>query len=122
VIRSQGPLDVPGDSMPEPDFAIVTPEENARPTHPQTALLVAEVSETSLYDDRKKAAEYAAAGVPIYWIIDVKRRVVEVRTDVVDDPSSPTGKSYKVVRTLSESDTLETFEPAGRVAVKELLP
>src|SRR5690606_34182290 len=100
MVRPQLPLDVPGDSMPEPDISVVTPDEHARPTHPRTALLVIEVAETSLYDDRSKAAEYAAAGVPIYWIIDVKRRVMEVRTQIIDDPQSPTGKSYATLQTL----------------------
>lgn len=122
VARAQAPLDVPGDSMPEPDLSIVTHEENARSTHPRTALLVIEVTETTLYDDRKLATEYASAGVPIYWILDVKRRVLEVRTQIIDEPQSPTGKNYGNVQTLSENDVAQTFDPAVTVAVKDLLP
>lgn len=122
VVRPAAPLDVPGDSMPEPDFAIVTLEEDARPTHPRTALLVIEVSDSTLHLDRKKAREYASAGLPTYWILDVKRRVLEVRTQIVDEPGSPTGKNYGNVRTLTENEIAETFDPAISVAVKELLP
>lgn len=122
IIRPQLPFDVPGDSMPEPDVAIVAPEEDARPTHPQSAALVIEIAESSLQDDRAMAAEYASAGVPQYWILDVKRRVLEIRTQIIDEPQSPTGKNYGNVRTLSENEIAETFDPAISVAVKELLP
>ncbi len=122
AVRAQAPLDVPGDSMPEPDIAIVSVEEDARPSHPRTAYLVIEVCETTLYDDRKLATTYASAGVPIYWILDVKRRVMEVHTQIIDEPQSPTGKNYGNVRTLSENEIAETFDPAISVAVKDLLP
>jgi Uma2 family endonuclease len=121
-VRVQGPLDGFGDSMPEPDLAIVPLQENSRRPHPRVAHLVIEVSNTTLYFDREMAAEYAAIGVPIFWILDVKRRVLEVRTQIIDEPESPTGKNYGNVRTLSENDVAETFDPAISVAVKELLP
>lgn len=122
VVRPAAPLDVPGDSMPEPDFAIVTHDEDARPTHPRTALLVIEVSDSTLHLDRKKAPEYASASVPIYWILDVNRRVLEVRTQIIDEPQSPTGKNYGNVRTLAETEVVETFDPSVTVLVKDLLP
>jgi Uma2 family endonuclease len=71
---------VPG-SLPEPDLALV--EEGGLPNrHPRTALLAVEVSVTSHRMDRNtKAKMYAQARVPIYWLVDVPGRTVEVRTD-----------------------------------------
>jgi len=80
-LRVQLPLEVPPDSVPEPDLALVE-EEPSSERHPRTALLVVEVAVSSHEIDRGvKAALYARAGVPTYWLVDVPGRTVEVRTD-----------------------------------------
>jgi len=78
VVRQHSPLALSDDSEPEPDVALVAPGDYAR-AHPAAALLVVEVSESSLRKDREvKAAVYAAAGVPEYWIVNLVDRVFEV--------------------------------------------
>jgi Uma2 family endonuclease len=80
-LRVQLPLEVPPGSVPEPDLALVEGEPS-RGRHPRTALLVVEVSFSSPLIDRGVKAElYARAGVPTYWLVDVRGRAVEVRTD-----------------------------------------
>jgi Uma2 family endonuclease len=80
-LRVQLPLEVPPDSAPEPDLALVA-ERPPRGHHPRTALLVIEVAVSSHKVDRgAKAKLYARAGVPQYWVINVPGRCVEVRTD-----------------------------------------
>ena len=79
-LRTQLPLQVPPDSEPEPDLALVA-EKPPPGEHPRTALLVVEVSFSSPQIDRGIKVElYARAGVPTYWLIDVPGRTVEVRT------------------------------------------
>jgi Uma2 family endonuclease len=79
-VRVQLPLEVPPDSEPEPDLALVA-ERPPAGRHPRTALLVIEVAVNSHAIDRGVKSElYARAGVPLYWLIDVPRRAVEVRT------------------------------------------
>jgi Uma2 family endonuclease len=64
-------------SEPEPDFAIV-PSGSYRHAHPEVALLLVEVSTSSLRKDRKlKASIYARANVPEYWIVNVADECVE---------------------------------------------
>jgi Uma2 family endonuclease len=47
--------------------------------HPTTAVLVVEVADTTLQFDRTtKAALYARAGIPEYWIVNLADRVLEV--------------------------------------------
>jgi Uma2 family endonuclease len=47
--------------------------------HPDRALLIVEVAETSLaYDRETKGHLYAASGVPEYWLVDVAGRALEV--------------------------------------------
>jgi Uma2 family endonuclease len=79
-LRVQLPLAIPPDSEPEPDLALVA-ERPPADRHPRTALLVIEVAVSSHAIDRgAKSQLYARAGVPVYWLIDVPRRVIEVRT------------------------------------------
>ncbi len=72
------PLDASEDSMPEPDFLLI-PKRSAPTPHPQRALLLIEVSKTSLKIDRAvKAPLYAEGGSPEYWIVDVDAAQLEV--------------------------------------------
>ena len=60
-------------NVPEPDFAIVPgPLERWEHEHPSEALLIIEVSDSSLPTDRlSKAAIYAAAGVLQYLVVNL---------------------------------------------------
>jgi Uma2 family endonuclease len=80
-LRVQLPLEVPPDSVPEPDLALVEGEP-VPGRHPRTVLLAVEVSFSSPRIDRGIKAElYARAGVPTYWLVDVLGEAVEVRSD-----------------------------------------
>ncbi len=93
-VRTQKPLELPDDSVPEPDVAIVTHEQMVRRPAPNAALRVIEVSDSSIELDRDMAFEYAAAGVPDYWVVNMVAREVEVYRDPVPDPTSVTGHQY----------------------------
>jgi Uma2 family endonuclease len=72
-VRCQLPLVFGLDTDPMPDMAVV---DKTAPLdvsgHPSTAVLIVEVSDTTLYEDRTTKAElYAAAGIADYWILDV---------------------------------------------------
>ena len=78
AVRPALPLHASEDSMPEPDFALV-PKARAPTPHPQKALLLIEVSSSSIRIDRKvKAPLYAEGGSPEYWIVDVANAQLEV--------------------------------------------
>lgn len=79
-LRVQSPLSIPPDSEPEPNLALVA-EQPPAGRHPQAALIVVEIAVSSHWMDRgTKAGLYARAGIPVYWLIDVPGRTVEVRT------------------------------------------
>lgn len=97
IVRVQCPLDLTQDSQPEPDIAVVpiAVVEEADP-HPGTADLVVEISASSLnYDRREKGALYALAGIPSYWLFNLKNRSLEVYTLPAPLPSERTGFGYK---------------------------
>jgi Uma2 family endonuclease len=114
-LRIQSPLAVSDDSEPEPDVAVVALGDYDT-EHPRTALLVIEVSDTTLRRDRGKASVYAAAGVGEYWIVNVGARTVEVY-------SSAEGDRYAEARTLRPGDTLRPATlPDVALVVTEVLP
>lgn len=110
--RVQLPLEVSGDSVPEPDIALVAqPPDPQR--HPSTALLVVEVAVSSHDIDRVvKARLYAGANVLAYWIVDVPGLAVEVRRD-----PGPVG--YRSTDFFRPGDVIPS--PAGPVDVGSLL-
>lgn len=83
-VNVQNPLGIPHfDSVPEPDVAWLKARDyrNERPT-PQDVLLLIEVAESSLSTDRSvKGKLYADAGIPDYWLVNLKDQCVEVYRD-----------------------------------------
>jgi Uma2 family endonuclease len=85
TVRIQQPFCAHDDSEPEPDIAVV-PRGDYSAGHPDRALLVVEVAESSLaYDRDTKRALYAASNVSEYWVVDLASRTVEIFTDPRDD-------------------------------------
>ena len=121
VVRCQGPFELPDESMPQPEFVVCTPEQDARLPHPNAAVLVIEVSDSSVELDREAADDYAAAGVPDYWIDNVRDRQVEVYRDPRPDPASPTGVRYASVRVYAAGESVAPLaRPDAAVAVSAL--
>jgi len=84
-VRKEAPVRIPDYDEPEPDLAIVRGTRAAlRGKHPGPAdlYLVAEVSNATLDDDQGVRKErYARAGIPVYWIVNLRDGRVEVYTD-----------------------------------------
>ncbi|MBC8071579.1 MAG: Uma2 family endonuclease [Deltaproteobacteria bacterium] len=115
-VRNQDPLRCGEHSLPEPDLAVV----RGRPRdymqrHPRgdEAILVVEISRTSQRLDRRKAAVYAEAGVPEYWLIDLVARCVTVHRE-------PGADGYAQTRAIDESGELELAD-GSRCSVRDLL-
>ncbi len=80
AVRVEKSLHLGPYSTPHPDVAVVPGMlDDYVAARPRTALLVVEVADSSLAQDRiSKAAIYAAAGIPDYWIVDLRHGVVRV--------------------------------------------
>lgn len=120
AVRTQLPLALGLWSMPEPDIAIVPGSLlDYLDAHPATALLVVEVADSSLAQDRlSKSRIYAAAGIPEYWIVNLRERVIEV----LRDPDPPHAL-YRDARSCAADGEIDLVaNPGARVAVSEILP
>jgi Uma2 family endonuclease len=80
TMRVQSPFIASPFSAPEPDVAVVPGAlDDYEHAHPSVALLVIEVSASSLQQDRlSKSRIYAGAGVPEFWIVNLRDACVEV--------------------------------------------
>jgi Uma2 family endonuclease len=78
------PLAISNLSEPQPDFMVVAPRAGYRAAHPTTATLVIEVAHSSLHLDLgMKAALYAGAGIPDYWVVDLDHDEIVIHRDPV---------------------------------------
>jgi Uma2 family endonuclease len=111
----QSPLNVGSPiSRPEPDLAVVP--AGGWDAHAARAVLVVEVSVTSrAIDLGRKAAIYAAAGIPDYWVLDIDARRLIVHRDPADD-------RYATVDALTDDGVVTTARLPLTIAVAELLP
>lgn len=101
-LRKEDPLTLAA-SEPEPDLAIVAGTiDSFRDHHPETAELVVEIAVTSADLDRAKANLYAAAGIPVYWLILGRDGAVEVH-------SSPVAGRYSDIRRVTRPEALTTW-------------
>ena len=82
TVLSHGTLFLPEEYRPMPDVMVLRPSaddyENVRPTH-EDAIVVIEVSDSTLaFDRHQKAARYADAAIPEYWLVDLTRDTISV--------------------------------------------
>jgi Uma2 family endonuclease len=113
------------DSEPEPDLAIVKgPDDVYFTRHPVSrdiAFLI-EVADSTLESDRSlKGLLYARARIPIYWIINLNDRLIEVYTDPKGGKSAAYRRrvDYRIDAKVS---LVVNGRQLGEIPVRELLP
>ncbi len=123
MIRVQHPMEAaPGDrerSLPEPDVAVLRERKiEHRSRHPRgdEMLLVIEVSDTTVAFDRsRKAALYARAGVPEYWVLDLNGRMLVVHRE-------PDGTQYRQTFLHAPEDAVSFPGRSESIRVADILP
>jgi Uma2 family endonuclease len=116
---------ISGYDEPEPDVILRRGElrdyDHRKATSDDIALLV-EVAVSSIETDRgEKRRAYAAAGIPIYWIVNLNTRCVEVYSS----PSAGDDAGYAHCEIRTVVDQLEVVidgRTVGQIAVVSILP
>jgi len=123
-VRVQVPLAIDEHNDPFPDFAVVRGGPRNFPgIHPTTAVLVVEVSDTTLQIDlTEKAERYATAGVPEYWVLDLTARELIVLRDPQPLPKGLGATAYRTRLAFRVGDHVSPLAVPTSVAVAELLP
>jgi Uma2 family endonuclease len=121
TIYSQQPIAL-DDSEPEPDICIVRGKRSDYLRHKADADavgLVIEISHTTLMQDRGlKQRIYARAGIPVYWIINLVDRQVEVYT-------RPGDEGYTTRTNYAGGEAVPVMldgVEAGRLVVNDVMP
>ena len=120
--RKEEPVRIPDYDEPEPDVAIIRGSdadyEHRIPTAADVALLV-EVSDSTLSQDRgKKRLVYAKGRIPVYWIVNLVDRQVEVY-------SRPGKNGYRSHKTFASGEQVPVTIGGRKlppIAVDDLLP
>ena len=118
VTHSQGPLRIDDQSEPMPDLLLLRPPWKryceAHPV-PSDVFLLIEVSDSSLaYDQGKKLALYARAGIVEFWIVNVPLRQIEVYRE-------PNFLGFEHKEIIKEGTVAPAAFPDAKVNVTELL-
>jgi Uma2 family endonuclease len=114
------------DGEPEPDAGVfrgTIRDFTGRRRTPADAALLAEVSETSYdYDRYAKWVTYAAARVPVYWILDLNRRQLEVHTEPRGEGEAAAYGRTQIFGPDDEVPLILDGHEVGRFPVREILP
>ncbi len=111
-----------GKWMPIPDIAVVRGSgdlyKQRFPTHGDIELIV-EVSDITYARDRgRKYRRYARRRIPVYWIVDLNRSLIEVHPD-------PAPRRYRRCETYTADDLVPVVidgQAIGRFPVSAILP
>lgn len=123
--ESQEPVTT-SDSEPEPDVSVIRGRaEGYALEQPaaSSAILVAEVSDTTLAHDRRlKKAIYGEAGIPVYWIVSLVDRQIEVYSQPTGPGESPGYAVCQIFASGTHVPVVVDGREVGRVAVDDILP
>jgi Uma2 family endonuclease len=87
----------------------------ANPEAADTALVI-EISDSTLRLDRtRKAPIYGAAGIPEYWILNLRDRALEMHRE-------PTPDGYGYIKRIDERASVRPLHADVEVTVADLLP
>ncbi len=122
-LRAAKPVRLPAqDSEPEPDRCVARGTIDDYAEHhpgPDDIALIVEVADSTLAEDRAYAINlYGPAGIPVYWIVDVRGRRVEVYTN-------PGPQGYGPPEIFAEGQSVPVViggREVGRIAVEAMLP
>jgi Uma2 family endonuclease len=112
--------------LPLPDLVVLRGPETAYTTRLARGgdvVLLVEVSDTSYAKDSgPKLRRYATYRIPVYWIVDLNRRIVEVRTGPYGEGKQAGYAHCDVYREGDQIPVELDGQEVGRVAVSDLLP
>ena len=79
-------------------------------------MLVVEIADSSLNNDRKtRSALYAAAGISEYWIVNLVNSQLEVQRD-------PSGGGYRCITILTPDEEVTPLNATGSIPVRDFMP
>jgi Uma2 family endonuclease len=113
-------------SQPEPDVAVVRGSEFdylGRHPGPSDMALVVEVADCTLDRDREwKASIYARAAIPVYWIVILPDRQIEVYTEPTGPVADPVYRTIVVAALSGAASLVISGREVAAIPVRDILP
>lgn len=104
---SEGSVRFGPTSLPEPDLFVTRETPRAGPVRGETVALVVEIADTTRdFDLGEKAALYASAGVPEYWVVDLPAAKIHQLW-------APEGEAFRERREVELGARIEAMTVAG---------
>jgi len=114
------------DSEPEPAVSVMRGKRREYRSHQPLArdtLLVAEVADSTLAQDRGlKKSIYAKAGIPVYWIVNLVDRQIEIYTQPTGPAPEPGYADCQIYAAEAHVPVAIDGREVGQIAVKDILP
>ncbi|HKM55870.1 MAG TPA: Uma2 family endonuclease [Isosphaeraceae bacterium] len=114
-VRIEKPVRIPRRrSEPEPDVSVARGSVDDYEGHPgpSDVALVVEVAESSVAKDRRLARVYGGGGIPVYWLVNIPDRQLEVYT----------GGACTILGATESVGVVIDGQVVGTIAVASLLP
>ena len=125
TVSNQCAATLNNNSEPEPDFTVARGDETTYRAHhpgPSDTAFVIEVSASSLSRDRgDKARIYARAGIPVYWVVNVVDKQIEVFTLPSGPGESPAYAKQEVFAVGASVPVVLDGNTVGTVAVSDVM-
>ena len=121
-VEAQEPITL-SDSEPEPDLAIIQGNPRDYPDrHPNATevALIIEVADSTLERDRTiKRTIYAAAGIPEYWIINIRDRQIEIHRSPLQSNQT---YQQQLICTQGPIDIMLNNQTIGSIEINDCFP
>jgi Uma2 family endonuclease len=126
IISEEKSVELRENWRPEPDIALLRgPDDRYRvngPTERDIPLVIEVADSTKAKDRGAKRLGYAAAGIPVYWLVDLSKRVVEVYTMPSGRGQSAKYRESVMYKADAEIPVVIEGREVGMIAVKDILP
>lgn len=125
-VEQDQPIALGNESEPEPDLKCVRGSNRdylSRTPTAQDVPLVVEVSDSSLRDDMGEMLRaYASAMIPVYWIVNIPGRRIDVYTQPSGPSASPLYEGHRGYGPGEEVAVVLDGREVGRISVLDVIP
>ena len=124
-VNIQGPI-VLEDSEPEPDAVVVRGGRRdylSQKPRPQDIALIIEVADSTLQLDRSvKKRLFASAAIPVYWIVNLVDRQLEMYSHPSGQVAVPDYEQQQVLKPDEQIVVIIDGDQVGYIQLEELFP
>jgi len=125
-LELEQPMVLSDDTMPEPDLMVIRGPlddyRNRMPT-PRDIPLIVEVADSSVGQDRgPKLLDSASAEIPVYWLVNIPKRRIEVYSQPSGPAEVPGYADHVEYEVGSEVPVILDGREVGRIVVGQIIP